>query len=100
MGVPPGNLILKKREFSLLLNIPHPPCVQCYDITEQLCAQTFMFCSTLGQGRGKEGKKESSSLPNTFADDCSLPCWASNPPNGMRDEDLRTSGWEAFSDQN
>ena len=35
-----------------------------------LCAQTFItkFCSTLGQGRGEEGKKEfkSSSLPNTL----------------------------------
>ena len=35
-----------------------------------LCAQTFItkFCSTLGQGRGQEGKKEfkSSSLPNTL----------------------------------
>ena len=35
-----------------------------------LCAQTFItkFCSTLGQGRGEEGKKEfkSSNLPKTL----------------------------------
>ena len=44
------------REFSLLLNIP-VYLIQCWDITEQLRAQILMFCSTLGQGRGEEGKK-------------------------------------------
>lgn len=38
-------LILKKREFPLLLNIP-----------EQLRVQTLNFSSTLGQGRVKEGR--------------------------------------------
>ena len=32
----------KNPEFSLLLNIPRPP-IQCWDITEQLRAQTLMF---------------------------------------------------------
>ena len=44
--------------------------IQCWDRREQLPAQTLKFCSTLGQGRGKEGKKRGSSLSNTFDDDC------------------------------
>ena len=53
-----------------------------------------------GQGKKEKRGRISSSLSNTFDDDGSPPRWASNPPNGMRDEDLRTSGWEAFLDQN
>ena len=48
----------EKREFSLSLNIPRPPPIQCWDITEQLGAQTLTFLSTLGQGQGEEGKEE------------------------------------------
>ena len=49
------------------------PPIQCWDITEQLGAQTLTFCSTLGQGQGEEGKKrgkkKNNNLPNTFDDD-------------------------------
>ena len=44
-------------KFSLMLNIPRPP-IQCWDITEQLRSQKITSCLTLGQGRGKEGKKK------------------------------------------
>ena len=36
---------------------PVPP-IQCWDITEQLGAQRLTFWSTLGQGRGEEGKEQ------------------------------------------
>ena len=32
--------------------------MQCWDITEQLRAQTLTFSSTLGQGREKDRKKD------------------------------------------
>ena len=48
------------------------PHIQVWDTTEQLPAPTLKFYSTLGQGRREQEKKEakSSSLPNTFDDDC------------------------------
>ena len=66
-----------------------------------MCTNIYVLLN-IGPGARERRKKEveSSSLSNTFDDDGSLPRWASNPPNGMRDEDLRTSGWEAFLDQN
>ena len=67
-----------KREFSLLLNIPHPP----YSMLG--CNKTLMFVRVIivhtninvllnigpgaGEGRKKRGRK--SNLPNTFDDDC------------------------------
>ena len=46
--------------------------IQVWDITGQLPAQTLKFCSTFRQERREQEKKEakSSSLPNTFDDDC------------------------------
>jgi len=43
-------------------------------VVKYLIGQSLEFCSASSiQGRGEEGKKEvkSSSLPNTFEDDCS-----------------------------
>ena len=66
-----------------------------------MCTNIYVLLN-IGPGARERRKKEveSSSLSNTFDYDGSPPRWASNPPNGMRDEDLRTSGWEAFLDQN
>ena len=46
----------RKREFSLLINIPRAlHSVMRYNSREQLRVQTLTFCSTLGQGR--EGRR-------------------------------------------
>ena len=104
-GVPPWEFnCQKKRVFSFAkyLPPPPPPCSMLGYNRTIMCTNIYVLLN-IGPGARERRKKkvESSSLPNTnFDNDCSLPRWASNPPNGMRDEDLRTSGWEAFSDQN
>jgi len=57
----------KKRVFTLVKYSPSPQSMFGY-ITEQLRTQTLKFCSIIGRGGGK--KVKSSSLPNTFDDDC------------------------------
>ena len=101
-GSVPREFNPQKREFSLLLNIPIPaPLCSMLGYHRTIMRTNIYVLLNIGPGAKERRKKEVESrcLPNTFDDDCSLPGWASTPPNGMRDEDLRTSGWEAFSDQ-
>ena len=47
-----------KKESFLFAKYPLSPPIQCWNITEQLRAQTLTFWSTVDQGRGEEGKEE------------------------------------------
>ena len=49
---------LQKREFSLLLNISRPSYSRLGYNRTITRTNILTFCSTLGQGRGEEGKKE------------------------------------------
>ena len=91
----------KKRVFSFA-KYPQPSLCSMLAYNRTILCTNIYVLLNIGPGARERRKKEveSSSLSNTFDDDGSPPHWASNPPNGMRDEDLRTSGWVAFLDQN
>ena len=57
-----------------MLNISRLPysMLGCTNVTEQLRAQTLMFCSTLGQREGGKKRGKIRNLPNTFDNDCRL----------------------------
>ena len=63
----------EKREFSLLLYIPHPPCSMLgYNRTIVRTNINVLINIGPGVGGGRKRRGKKGNLPNTFDDDCSF----------------------------
>ena len=75
----------EKREFSLLLNIPRPPCSMLgYNRTITRTNINVLINIGPGAGGGRKRRDKKGNLPNTFDDDCRLGVTVSSCVQSLR----------------